>query len=93
MSDITQYDKEEINRCPILGGTRVDFKYCRTLDNGLPCRRTIGCWAPRIAIAPFLKAHYPAETLQEIFLKPRKDKVTEFIDIVKKTRNDLDKSS
>ena len=40
--------------CPQLGG-EIPFRYCRTVNEDLPCRKIIVCWEFRIEIGKFLE--------------------------------------
>lgn len=65
---LTKFDHEEL-RCPQLGG-EVPFKYCRTMNDGLPCARVAACWAAREDVTDFLSANYPSEQLGEVSAPP-----------------------
>lgn len=65
---IGQHDQVSHFWCPQLGQT-LNFAYCRTCQDGLPCARVIQCYAPHFEVAAFLEEHYtPAE--RERFLAP-----------------------
>lgn len=63
------HDKKEHWRCPMLGGP-VPFKYCRTMGDGFPCRRILGCWGAAIDIERFVTDHYSEESLRAAWEKP-----------------------
>ena len=50
-------------RCPQLGG-EVPFRYCRTMNDELPCARLEQCWHGRVAVEAFLQEHYSEAELQ-----------------------------
>jgi len=67
---IDQYDHEMHPRCPPLGG-EVPFYHCRRVNRGLPCHRVVVCWADRIEIAAFLRAHYTPHDLERMSTPPQ----------------------
>ena len=90
MDDSKQPGEEEIDaiemwRCPQLGGP-VNFKYCRVMNNGLPCPRIIGCWRSTFDIIAYLEAHYCLEDLQKVFDVPSKDRWTRIVDALDKAK-------
>jgi len=57
-------------RCPRVGG-EVNFQFCRSENNMLPCRFITGCWQREIEITAFLEEHFSEEELNRIFSPPR----------------------
>jgi len=82
---IEQYDNTMI-RCPRIGG-EVNFLFCRTENNMLPCRWIIGCWKGRMEIQTFLEDHYTEEELEKIFIPP-KPKMESLVTLVEKAKKD-----
>jgi len=78
-----QHDDKPI-RCPRLGG-EVNFKYCRTMNDRLPCRLIAGCWQTQIDIDTFLRDHYSPEELDRIFAPP-KPKVETLLELIEKSK-------
>jgi hypothetical protein len=71
-------------RCPRVGG-EVNFKFCRSENNMLPCRWIVGCWQARIDINTFLKDHYSKEELAQVFTPP-KPKIESLMGLVDKAK-------
>jgi hypothetical protein len=71
-------------RCPRIGG-EVNFLFCRTENNMLPCRWIAGCWKERMEIQTFLEDHYTKEELEQIFTPP-KSKMESLVTLVEKTK-------
>ena len=65
--------------CGMLGH-RLDFKYCRTVNNGLPCRKVLDCWHELLPIRAFIDENYSEEE-QSIFLTPPPDKLSLIIEL------------
>ena len=71
-------------RCPRVGGD-VNFKFCRSENNLLPCRWVVDCWQMRMDINQFLEEHYPKEDLDAIFVPP-KPKIESLIELIENAR-------
>lgn len=65
---IEQYD-DKIIRCPRVGG-EINFKYCRSENNMLPCRWIVSCWQKQLDINKFLEDHYSNEEINRMFAPP-----------------------
>ena len=74
-----------IIRCPPLGG-EVPFRYCRTVNEELPCRRMILCWGSRIEISKFLSEHYSIDQIQRALSPPTKSRVETIIELIEKAK-------
>lgn len=81
---IDQYDDLSI-RCPQLGG-EVPFRYCRTVNEDLPCRKIIVCWEFRIEISKFLGDHYSVEQIQQALSPPSKSRIETILELVEKAK-------
>ena len=81
---IEAYDSQII-RCPQLGG-EVPFKYCRTLNEDLPCRKIIICWEFRLAIAQFLRDHYSLDQIQKALAPPTKTRMETILELIEKAK-------
>jgi hypothetical protein len=63
-------------------GMLVEFSYCTSLNEGLPCRTIIGCWQERNDIIAFLRDTFTEAELRKIFSglpKSRLDRIIESI--------------
>ena len=74
-----------IIRCPQLGG-EVPFRYCRTVNEDLPCTRIILCWKFRIEVAKFLSEHYSTDQLQRALSPPTKTRIETILDLIDKAK-------
>jgi hypothetical protein len=74
-----------LTRCPQLGG-EVPFRYCRILNQGLPCQRIIVCWEFRIAVSRYLEEHYPAEEIRRAFTAPSKTRLETILEIAENAK-------
>jgi len=60
----------------------VEFSYCTSMNEGLPCRNIIGCWKERTDVIAFLRGKYTVEDLKKVFAglpKTRLDRIIESI--------------
>ena len=86
---IEEYDAL-ITYCPQLGG-EIPFRYCRTVNEDLPCRKILVCWEFRIEVSKFLGEHYSIDQIQCALSSPTKtrlDTILELIDQAKKTNEE-----
>lgn len=74
-----------IIRCPQLGG-EVPFKYCRLLNENLPCRKIIICWEFRMEIGKFLNDHYTIDQLQIALKPPTKTRYETILELIEKAK-------
>ncbi len=76
--------------CPQLGG-EIPFRYCRTVNENLPCRKIVICWEFRLEISGFLGIHFSAEQLERALApstKTRLDTILELIEQAKKIKQE-----
>lgn len=71
--------------CVQLGG-EIPFRYCRTVQDGLPCQRVLSCWEFRIEISRFLKENYPLEGFDRAFFASPRTKIETIVVLVEKAK-------
>lgn len=76
---IEKYDEKE-GYCRMLGHF-IPFRYCRTMNERLPCRTILDCWFARLPIREFIEDNYSQEEQQRIFTPP-KPKLVSLAEIV-----------
>lgn len=81
---IEEHDELTI-RCPMLGG-EVPFRYCRTLNEELPCRKIIICWEFRMEIAKFLSDHYSLDQIEKALTPPTKTRLETILELIEKAK-------
>jgi len=86
-SQIDQYDDMQFWRCPQLGGP-VTFKYCRMMNEGVPCRRLLYCWGARLDVLKYINGNYTAEEIERAFGVPSKDRLTRIFDAIRKAKEE-----
>jgi hypothetical protein len=71
--------------CPQLGG-EIPFKYCRTVNQDLPCRKIMVCWEFRIEISKFLGEHYSIDQIQQALAPPTQTRIETILDLIEKAK-------
>jgi len=74
-----------ITYCPQLGG-EVPFRYCRTLQEDLPCKKLMVCWEFRIEIAKFLSDHYSLDQVQQSLWPPEKSRIETIVELIEQAK-------
>ena len=64
-------------------GMLIDFSYCTSLNENLPCRNIIGCWSSRTDIMKYLKEHFTEKELREVFNGLPKTRIERIIEAIK----------
>lgn len=86
MRMIEKFDNFE-TRCRKLGH-QVTFKYCRTVNNNIPCSKIMDCWYEIITIQDFINNNYSKKEIQKI-LNPPTPKLTTIIDLINQAKKHL----
>lgn len=73
-------------------GHAVNFLYCRTTAEGIPCRKIMDCWFETLPIKDYLEEHINQEQLKTLF-NPPESKVSSLLDLIEKARQRTDSSS
>jgi len=71
--------------CPQLG-MLVEFSYCISMNENLPCRIIVGCWKNRMDIIKYLKENYTDEDLKKIFESPPKNRLQRIVETIEKEK-------
>jgi hypothetical protein len=81
---IEEYDALIIY-CPQLGN-EIPFRYCRTVNEDLPCRRTRDCWEFRIKISKFFSEHYSFDQIGRALAPPTKTRLETILELIEQAR-------
>jgi hypothetical protein len=65
-------------------GMLVEFSYCTSMNESLPCRNIIGCWKGRTDVISFLKKSFSAEELKKVFSGPPKTRLSRIVESLEK---------
>ena len=76
--------------CPQLGG-EIPFRYCRMVNEDLPCRRIMVCWEFRIEISRFLGEHYSVDQIQRALAPPTKTRLDTILELIEKAQREKEK--
>ena len=63
-------------------GMMIDFSYCVSVNEGLPCRNIIGCFQSRFDVLALLRERFTAGELEKAFKglpKSRLERIAESI--------------
>ncbi|MCU0822127.1 MAG: hypothetical protein MUC95_06605 [Spirochaetes bacterium] len=66
-------------------GHYVPFKYCRTVNDSLPCHKIKDCAFEKLPVEDFLQAHYSKDDMEKIF-NPPADKISTLIDLIERAK-------
>ena len=82
--------KDTVNiRCPRLGH-QINFGYCRSENNGLPCFKTLDCWYSHFNVHAYLKEKLTQEDFKKVFLKEVKPKILSLFDLIEQAKERKD---
>jgi hypothetical protein len=62
----------------------VEFSYCTSVNENLPCRNIIGCWKERTDVIAFLRNKYTVEDLKKVFAGLPKTRLERIIELLGK---------
>jgi len=65
-------------------GMLIEFSYCTSMNEGLPCRNIIGCWKGRTDIISLLREKFSDEELKKAFSGPPKSRIERIVESIKK---------
>jgi len=72
-------------RCPRLGH-QINFSYCRSENNGLPCFKTLDCWHYHFNVHAYLENKLTEQDFKKVFLEKGKPKVLSLIDLIEQAK-------
>lgn len=72
-------------RCPRLGH-QINFPYCRSENNGLPCFKTLDCWYNHFDVHAYLKDRLTREDFKKSFMEKGKPKVLSLLDLIEQAK-------
>jgi hypothetical protein len=61
----------------------IQFDYCVSVNEGMPCRNVIGCWRERTEIKSYLKKSLSEDELRKCFDGLPKSKIERIVEIIK----------
>lgn len=65
-------------------GMLVEFSYCISMNENLPCRNIIGCWKHRADIITILREKFTDEELKKVFSGLPKSRIERIIESITK---------
>ena len=73
--------------CRMLGHM-LTFRYCRSVNDELPCRKVMDCWYDKFPVQEFLSENYTEEELKKAF-GMQQNRLSTIISIVQKHSDDI----
>jgi hypothetical protein len=70
-------------------GHYIPFQYCRTVNEGTPCRKIKDCWFDKVDIEKFISENFSESDRERIFASPP-EKISSLIDLINKARDKAD---
>ncbi len=77
-------DEFEI-RCPRLGH-QLNFSYCKTENNNIPCFKTLDCWYDHFDVHTYFKNILSDDDFQKAFQEKSKPKVLSLLDLIEQAK-------
>jgi len=71
--------------CSQLGG-EVPFRYCRTVNDNVPCRKIVICWEFRLQISEFLDKHFSAEQVERALAPSTKSRLDTILELIEQAK-------
>ena len=71
--------------CSQLGG-EIPFRYCRTVNDGLPCWKILVCWEFRVEISRFLSEHYSYDQIGRALAPPTKTRIETMLELIEEAK-------
>ena len=71
--------------CSQLGG-EVPFRYCRSVNQDLPCRKVLVCWEFRLDISGFLSEHYSSDQIGCALAPPTRTRIETILELIEKAK-------
>lgn len=64
-------------------GMVIEFAYCMSVNDGLPCRNMVGCWKGRMDIVRHLRSALSDEELRKAFGGLPKSRIERIIEAIR----------
>ena len=72
-------------RCPRLGH-QIDFSYCRSENQGLPCFKILDCWFQHFSVEEYLREELEAEEWNTVFGVQPKSKMLSLVELIEQAK-------
>jgi len=64
-------------------GMVINFSYCVSMNEGLPCRNIIGCFSGRMDVIMVLREKFTTDELESIFKSLPKSRIERIVESLK----------
>jgi len=75
---------DKTSYCRILGHY-VPFRYCRAVNDEIPCRKIKDCWFEKLDIDRYITENYTESERERMFASPP-EKIFTLVDLIKKAQ-------
>ena len=72
-------------RCPRLGH-QINYPYCRSENNGLPCFKTLDCWYTHFDVQACLRDQLTKDDFKKIFTNKAAPKILSLVDLIEQAK-------
>ncbi len=72
-------------RCPRLGH-QINYPYCRSENNGLPCFKTLDCWYHHFDVQASLQAQLTQDEFKRAFQNKAAPKILSLLDLIEQAK-------
>ena len=72
-------------RCPRLGH-QINFPYCRSENNGLPCFKTLDCWYNHFNVHAYFTDKLTKQDFKKAFSDKGKPKILSLFDLIEQAK-------
>ncbi len=84
-------DDEFTIRCPRLGH-QINYSYCRSENNGLPCFKTLDCWFTHFDVQACLREQLTEDEFKKVFQKKAPPKILSLLDLIEQAKQSKEES-
>ncbi len=84
-------EDEVVIRCPRLGH-QINFSYCKSENNTLPCFKVLDCWHSYFNVHAYLKKKLTQKDFEKVFLKQSKPKLFSLLDLIEQAKKNKETS-
>jgi len=72
-------------RCPRLGH-QINYSYCRSENNGLPCFKTLDCWHLHFDVHTCLRDQLTQADFKKVFQSKTTPKIFSLLDLIEQAK-------
>lgn len=66
-------------------GHDIQFSYCRTVGNSVPCRKILDCWFERFDVESYVTDNFGVEMIKKL-AEPPKPKLSTILELIEQAK-------